>query len=388
MEWYRTTTDLLYGGICWTFIVCCIQCAAFRWFHLCHPYDQDPDFYYPARRYVCAYFLSQLLYLPFVLRPSEPHTLLYIRAAGLLVTATFLPLILNCYFRGRGKSRGKYERLCYVCPLVGIGVIGMVTLFRPDNVFLRSELVFMSVSGVVSVAECVLFMRVIIWLRHTIEHYQKAEYSNEADFPYRFAQKVLLLPWVVIVSDWLVFLTGSRPLLAVLWCLMSVFSVYFAILILHPQWKKECDVSVGTLAPEGAGLGTVVAAAEEDEAMSAAARKSGVAGVGLEVRERVIAVARRRYLEPHLTRRDIIGEFDYGERTEAGAAISAFGFYDMINTLRLEHARRYASAHPNETKESVAISSGFKDRFAMRHAAGKIGECAPEILEGFTPLGM
>lgn len=91
------------------------------------------------------------------------------------------------------------------------------------------------------------------------------------------------------------------------------------------------------------------------------------------LREQVIAVCRRRYLEPHLTRREIISEFDYGSRTLAGKIISEYGFYTMINSMRLEHARRYAAAHPLETKESVAVNSGFKDRFAMRHAERKIG---------------
>lgn len=388
MEWYQTTADLVYGGICWTFIVSCVLCAVFRWFHLCHPYDKDPDYYYPARRFVCAYYLCQLLYLPFVVRPSEPHTILYARSVGLLLTTTFLPLILNRYFRATTKSHRDYGYAVYVCPLAAMWIIGLATLFCPDNVFLCSPAVFLSATGAVAVAMCVMFLRVIIWLWRKIERYQKTEYSNEEDFPYRFAQKVFFLPWAVIAFGWLVFFTGDRLLMAVMWGALSVFAVYFAVTILHPQREKRTESASGALPMEDVDLETVIKAADEEEALSLAEGQGNDESLGGAVRARVIGIARRRYLEPHLTRRDIIAEFDYGERTAAGAVISSFGFYDMINTLRLEHARCYAKAHPNETKESIAICSGFKDRFAMRHAARRIGEWNQEILDGFTPLVM
>lgn len=384
MEWYLTTTDLIYGGICWTFITCCILCAVFRWFHLCHPYDQDADYYYPARRFVCAFYLCQLLYLPFVIRPTEPHTILYVRSVGLLLTTTFLPLILNRYFQRHTKAHRGYGYAVYVCPLVAIWLIGLVSLFQPDNVFLCSPAIFLTAVGAVAIAMCVMFMRVIIWLYRKIDRYQKAEYSNEEDFPYRFAQKVMFLPWTVIAFVWIVFFTADRLLMAVMWGVLSVFAVYFAVIILHPQREKGTEA----LQLDAADLETVIEAADDEEAMSVADNQEHGEGPDGAVWARVIEIARQRYREPHLTRRDIIAEFDYGERTEAGAVISAFGFYDMINTLRLEHARRYAEAHPNETKESIAISSGFKDRFAMRHARGRIDECNPELLDGFTPQGM
>lgn len=383
MEWYRTTADLLYGGLCWTFIVCCVVSAVFRWFHLCRPYDQDPDYYYPARRYVCAFYVSQLLYLPFVLRPSEPHTILYARALCLPLFTTFLPLTLNRYFRLRAKTGRNFGKLFCVGVLAALGLVGLVTLVQPDNVFLSSPTVTLSVAGAVTVAMCVAYWRITVWLRRQIDRYQKAEYSNEADFPCRLAQKLIFLPWVVILFAWSIILVGDRLLLAIAWGAVSVLAVYFAVIILHPQREKCSDG-----AQEAENLETVIERAEELDALSV----SDCAAHGEErveaVRRRVIAIARRRYLEPHLTRRDVIAEFDYGERTVAGAVISAVGFYNMINALRLEHARRYAEAHPSETKESVALSSGFKDRFAMRHAALKVGDCDHDILDGFTPLLM
>lgn len=396
MEGYVDTVDLIYGGICWTLIVSCVVCAAFRWFHLCYPCHLDPDYYYPARKFVCVFYLCQLLYLPFVLRPSEGHTLLYTRCVELVLTTILLPLILNRFFRPKTRVGFFGGYAFYVLPLTAFALVGVATLFAPANVFLSFPVAFLWVVGVVCALMCLLLLNITLWLWRGIARYHKAEYSNEEDFPYRFAQKVLFVPWVVIAFCWVVFVTGERALMAVLWGCLSVLSVYYGIVILHPQRGAASGAQKGK-APtdpdgeehgEAENLGEVIAAvdAEEEEVQAREAAQPAREGRDSEaVRRRVVEIARRRYLEPHLMRRHIIAEFDYGERTLAGAVISDFGFYDMINALRLEHARLYAQAHPNETKESVAVSSGFKDRFAMRHAARRIGRGNPEILEGFSP---
>lgn len=198
-----------------------------------------------------------------------------------------------------------------------------------------------------------------IWLNRKIDNYHLSEYSNEDDFPYHFVKRVAMTPWLAIVLCWLIFFTENRLLMAVTWLGVSVLSVYYTIVILHPQRKMVfADTSCS----------------------------SDLSDPKIEsVRTRVIEICRRRYLEPHITRREIISEFDYGSRTLAGQVITQYGFYAMINTLRLEHARIYAQAHPRETKESVAVNSGFKDRFAMRHAERKIGDGILDMLRDFTP---
>lgn len=384
MEWYRTTADLIYGGLCWTLILTCIICAVFRWFHLCGMCEKDPDYYYPARKWVCAFFLCQLLFLPFVLRPSEPHTILYTRGVGLLLTTAFLPLILNRFFRQHAKIGNFYRYYLYVCPLVAFAIVGLATLISPENFFLARPIIFLMIVGGISFVMCAILAHISIWLWQRIGQYHKAEYSNEEDFPYKFAQKVLFLPWVVILFWWIVFFTGNEVLMAVLWGVISVFAVYYTLTILHPQRVKPAHTTEEGLLPQDQDIEAAIDTVEENE-LPLDSPTEGENQSGQAVRLKVIEIARARYLEPHLTRRDIIAEFDYGERTMAGAIISTFGFYDMINTLRLAHARCYAEAHPNETKESVAVSSGFKDRFAMRHAARRIGEGNSEILDGFVP---
>lgn len=385
MEGYATTTDLIYGGICWTLIVTCLVCAAFRWFHMCHPCNLNPDYYYPARRFVCVFYLCQLLYLPFIVRPSDPHTILYTRCVELVLTTALLPLILIRFFKPNARLAFLNKPAFYVAPLLAFAVIGVITLFWPANLFLSDPGVFLLVVGIVACAMCLVLLDITVWLWREIGRYHKAEYSNEADFPYKFAQKVLFSPWLVVGLCWVIFFTGNRVLMAVLWGLLSVFAVYYGVAILHPQRKGVSCAAEGGPEADNADLREAIVAVEAKNAAENSQPPVADGKLKDAIRSRVIEIARKRYLEPHLMRRDIIAEFDYGERTIAGAVISEFGFYDMVNMLRLEHARRYAEAHPNETKESIAVSSGFKDRFAMRHAARRIGGGSREILDGFAP---
>ena len=40
------------------FITTGLVVAVVRWFHMCRPYDRDPNYYYPGRPFVTGIFLS------------------------------------------------------------------------------------------------------------------------------------------------------------------------------------------------------------------------------------------------------------------------------------------------------------------------------------------
>lgn len=72
MEWFKDELDLVFAGTSLSMIVVSVVCALVRWFHVCAPYQHNPSYYYPARPMVTMFFLSQLLYIPVVLHPSDP----------------------------------------------------------------------------------------------------------------------------------------------------------------------------------------------------------------------------------------------------------------------------------------------------------------------------
>ena len=379
MEWITDTGDLVSSYICLAMMVTGLVCAAVRWFHMCEPFRAEPDRYYPARAVVTAYFVSQILFLPFVLRPSEPHAMMYAKTLPLISVTTFVPLCIDRFLGiGRFDFRSLLPML-YMMPLALLAVTGVVLVFRPDNILVGSPRVFMTFFGISALMLTSVMLRIMLWVSRRIDRYNMDSCSNEDDFPVKFASKIRLCAWAMTIIYWGVFLTPGRLLLCISWGTFSIFSVVYCIIILNPQRGKMAgvirDPAADAMSEDGA------------EAGAAAGMSAGAEVFSEEVRRRVVALVHGHYLDSHVTRRDIISLFDYGQRTEAGRVITHYGFYEMVNTVRLEHARQYMQAHPNETLESVAVNSGFKDRFAMRHAAKRICDFNKDLLEGFVPTG-
>lgn len=44
------SVEFFYSLACFTFILSGVFCAVVRWCHMCHPFDERGDFFYPARR--------------------------------------------------------------------------------------------------------------------------------------------------------------------------------------------------------------------------------------------------------------------------------------------------------------------------------------------------
>lgn len=68
---YDLTSPIFYADACLIFIVSGIICAVVRWFHMCRPYSQEADYYYPARKQITFYYAAIMLQLPYFLSPMS-----------------------------------------------------------------------------------------------------------------------------------------------------------------------------------------------------------------------------------------------------------------------------------------------------------------------------
>lgn len=388
MNRYPDIQEVLYCYSCVILITTSVICAAFRWWHICSQCADNPDYYYPARRSVCTFLLWHLLYIPVMLCPASPAVTGYASCVELILISSIIPTVFIKFFKPEHVGAFRRSSLNYVISLTFTALFGAGLLLFPDFLGDMTD-IFRVIVGVAALLYCISLTSVQLWLNRKIDSYHLNEYSNEDDFPYHFAKRVAMTPWIAIALCWAIFFTESRILMAVAWLGVSVLSVYYVIMVLHPQRTmifavddvERADGSPAAAEDDDRERDTGDEVAEFPAADSDTEDDLRIASL----RPQLIEICRRRYLEPHLTRREIISEFDYGSRTLAGQIISQYGFYAMINTLRLEHARLYAASHPMETKESVAVNSGFKDRFAMRHAERKIGAGISEMLPGFNP---
>lgn len=389
MEWFKDELDLVFAGTSLSMIVVSVVCALVRWFHVCAPYQHNPSYYYPARPMVTMFFLSQLLYIPVVLHPSDPVTLLYVRPLPLLLMTDFVPLILIRFFKASTSKRSGATTLVGLIPVVMAVILEIIVICGGGTFILSGSRMYMAVAGLVCFVQSCLMLKFMIWLMRRVERYQMDEYSNEGDFPFKFAKKLRVYPMMMVALCWVIFFTGNRILLCCVWLVFCVLAVFYTITILHPQRGV-----IENAREYGDGVSEDIEPVCQDVALPdiISADTEPIEGDVLsewvldeEVRQKVLQYVGEHYLDPHLTRRGLISLFDYGQRTDAGTVISHYGFYEMVNTFRLEHAACYARLHPNETKESVAQASGFRNRFAMRHAEKRIGRGNSDLLEGFTP---
>ena len=56
------------------YVTTCLVVAAVRWFHICRPYDNHWQYYYPGRPYLTGAWLSALTLVPYVLWPTAAAT--------------------------------------------------------------------------------------------------------------------------------------------------------------------------------------------------------------------------------------------------------------------------------------------------------------------------
>lgn len=64
--------EIYYSLACFTYILSGVFGAIIRWCHMCHPYSEQGDYFYPARRQVTFFYGAVVLQFPYVLCPSDP----------------------------------------------------------------------------------------------------------------------------------------------------------------------------------------------------------------------------------------------------------------------------------------------------------------------------
>ena len=380
-----TTADILYSDACLVFIIVGVVCAAVRWAHMCRPYAGEATIFYPARKQVTFFFAAVLMEFPYLLQPADAATMTYIRVWGVVYYPVCFTMLFLRYFRGQPLT-GRTNWLYFGTPMLLLTAM-MVAVMATDGTWIERHMTALSCAGgIVSILLSVRLICITAWMKRGIDSYHRANYSTEADFPYRFARKVLILPVVWIILMWMVFLTGSRPLKAAIDLLLSVWMVHFLCLILHPQriprpagmerYIQEIEEETKKQADQAASAPNDLVMSHETTADSAPATYTD------EVRDQVIAIILRRYREPHLLKTEVLADVDRGLTAPASRFIASIGYYTLINMFRLRHAELYAAAHPGAKQAEVAAASGYLSDQALSRARRNVTNIDPTFVAG------
>lgn len=360
-----TLLDHYYSLSAFAYILSGVFFAVVRWFHVCHPYKARDEYYHPDRRLFAVFFSLTVILYPYVLHPGNPDAWFLMKSffplCHLYITAV---LILNYFGTVKHWHRWRTAAVMLAVPIFSLlGVLFVKSVLGGDPwsaMMLRVLWIAVVFLGVVAAVFCFYSIKkLMFWLQQQNE----SDYlSNPDDFPTVFARKLMAVPYCVMIVSWGVFFADSKGVMALLNILLVVFNVSLLLIALHTKrqkspfsWLEEIECGV----PVAQSNAEVNEKQTKDKCATISDEK--VAMIVKEIKTYV--EEKRQFLNPHLTVVDVADNCGYG-RTYVSQVLSSEmgGFFNYVNSLRLQYARQYREEHPLATQDEVACASGFTSR--------------------------
>lgn len=392
-----TQPENFYSLACYTYILSGVICAIVRWFHMCRPFDQRSDYFYPARRQVTFFYAATALQLPYMLCPGDPGSWFFARSFGILYYPVCFALLYHRFFQMRHLWSKKLSIAYFCSPFLLLGALFVIVVFHQNDLLLPYKRLWECIMVCVSILLTYRLVKECRWVAKKVESYHTQNYSNESDFPFTFAKNMLYLPAVWLTVMWTLFLLDNQMVKAFIDLIMAAWHVLLLCHILHPSRpvssKRNIDdmktienENMERILQENELLEKVVEATDnlileepctEDEAgVTDEANVTDEAGVTDEnnetdeanerqlierngentrqriekekwesVKNEVLTIVSRRYLEPSLKRIEVIRDVSAMNHTLAGTFITQVGFYRLVNAFRVRHYERLMESH-------------------------------------------
>ena len=432
-----TQPENFYSLACYTYILSGVICAIVRWFHMCRPFDQRGDYFYPARRQVTFFYAATALQLPYMLCPGDPGSWFFARSFGILYYPVCFALLYHRFFQMRHLWSKKLSIAYFCSPFLLLGALFVIVVFHQNDLLLPHKRLWECIMVCVSILLTYRLVKECRWVAKKVESYHTQNYSNESDFPFTFAKNMLYLPAVWLIVMWTLFLLDNQMVKAFIDLIMAAWHVLLLCRILHPSRpvssKRNIDdmktienENMERILQENELLEKVVEATDnlileepctEDEAgVTDEADVTDEAGVTDEnnetdeanerqlierngentrqriekekwesVKNEVLTIVSRRYLEPSLKRIEVIRDVSAMNHTLAGTFITQVGLYRLVNAFRVRHYERLMESDStyNLGQEMAAEMCGFKNRWGLTNARKRLKDFDYELIEKY-----
>ena len=344
--YYYGLAAMFYITTCWTFVVV-------RWFHTCQEPKEHSSYIWPDRKLQCLVYSMATLLLPYVVDPTNEAAWTLMKSYYPATYYFYTGMLLLCY-AGTVKqwSRWKFVSWVAACIVIATMVIPVLNAWLPFE-FMNAKgiefwhYIITSESLVMMGFCCLAIWQVWSWIRESYD----ANYSNPDDFPVRYASIVLYYPFILTPLLWPAYILDSRQVMAILHILLGVFNLVLLITVM-PAWRRRFVVP--STADDDAADDDDCQDDRVDEILdqSVAEIRSYVEG-------------QRAFLNPHLKVDDVVDHCQKGRTYVSMTFQRRFGsFANYVNNLRLAYYDQYMTDHPDETKESAALASGFSNYMA------------------------
>lgn len=340
--YYYGLAAMLYITTCWTF-------ATVRWFHTCQEPKERRSYIWPDRKLQCLVYSMATLLLPYVIDPTNETAWTLMKSYFPATYYFYCGLLLLCY-AGTVKQWSRWKPVSWIaaCIVIATMLIPVLNAWLPFNFMNARGKEFwnyiITVESLLMMAYCCMAMwQVWRWIRESYD----ANYSNPDDFPVKYASTVLFYPIILTPLLWPAYILDSRKTMAVLHILLAVFNIVLLITVM-PAWRRKY------MLPSTAEDET------EEECKESSYLEEQVDQTAVEIRRYV--EQKRAYLDPHLKVDDVVEHCQLGRTYVSMTFQRRFGsFASYVNRLRMQHYEQYMIDHPDETKESAALASGFSN---------------------------
>lgn len=423
-----TQPENFYSLACYTYILSGVICAVVRWFHMCRPFDQRSDYFYPARRQVTFFYAATALQLPYMLCPGDPGSWFFARSFGILYYPVCFALLYHRFFQMRHLWSKKLSIAYFCSPFLLLGALFVIVVFHQNDLLLPYKRLWECIMVCVSILLTYRLVKECRWVAKKVESYHTQNYSNESDFPFTFAKNMLYLPAVWLIVMWALFLLDNQMVKAFIDLIIAAWHVLFLCRILHPSrpvsskrsiddMKTIEDENMERILQENELLEKVVEATDnlilEEPCTEDEANVTDEAGVTDEtdeanerqlierngentrqrkekekwesVKNEVLTIVSHRYLEPSMKRIEVIRDVSAMNHTLAGTFITQVGFYRLVNAFRVRHYERLMESDStyNLGQEMAAEMCGFKNRWGLTNARKRLKDFDYELIEKY-----
>lgn len=408
-----TQPENFYSLACYTYILSGVICGVVRWFHMCHPFDRG-DFFYPARRQMTFFYTATALQLPYVLCPGDPGTWLFARSFGILYYPICFTILYHRYFQTDKPWRQWSAVTYFVTPFLLLGGLLFIVFFHQNNLLIPYKLTWEIAMGGVSILLSIHLFKECKWLIKKVDSYHTQNYSNESDFPFAFAKKILHLPALGLLMMWTLFILDNQMVKAYIDLFMATWQVQFLCRILHPnkmihseQNKNNMDFieneNMEQILQEKELFEKIVQTTDgqvlEEAPIDDTSDEPKLITYNKEklrlqmeqenwesVKDEVLTIVSKRYLEPSLKRIEVVRDVSSMNHTLAGTFITQVGFYRLVNAFRIRHYERLmaSDSSANIGQEAAAELCGFKNRWGLTNARKRLKDFDYDLIEKYV----
>lgn len=409
-----TQPENFYSLACYTYILSGMICGVVRWFHMCHPFDRGGDFFYPARRQMTFFYTATALQLPYVLCPGDPGTWLFARSFGILYYPICFTILYHRYFQTDKPWRQWSAVTYFVTPFLLLGGLLFIVFFHQNNLLIPYKLTWEIAMGGVSILLSIHLFKECKWLIKKVDSYHTQNYSNESDFPFAFAKKILHLPALGLLMMWTLFILDNQMVKAYIDLFMATWQVQFLCRILHPnkmihseQNKNNMDFieneNMEQILQEKELFEKIVQTTDgqvlEEAPIDDTSDEPKLITYNKEklrlqmeqenwesVKDEVLTIVSKRYLEPSLKRIEVVRDVSAMNHTLAGTFITQVGFYRLVNAFRIRHYERLmaSDSSANIGQEAAAELCGFKNRWGLTNARKRLKDFDYDLIEKYV----